>query len=68
MIYCLKHREDLALFVSDLLATFDLDFASITITKAEPSEGYYARCAIDTSSEDTVKNWVQTYYGLPLIT
>lgn len=67
MIYC-KNKEELALFVSDLLCTGNLVWQSITITSPEKSEDFFVHIATDGSSADTVRKWVQTFYGLPMIT
>jgi len=66
-VYC-KDREELALFVSDLLCTGNLVWQSITIISPEKSEGYCVRIVTDGSSVVTVRRWVQTYYGLRMST
>lgn len=64
----LKNKEELALFVSDLLCTGNLDWQSITIISPEKSEGYCVRIVTDGLSVATVRKWVQTYYGLHMNT
>ena len=68
MISYIASKEDVALFVGDLLEVSSLGWQSITITKLKKSEDFYVHIAIDGSSEDTVRDWVQNYYGLRMNT
>lgn len=68
MSISLKDKEELAQFVNDLLLTSGLTSVSIMITNPERSGDYSVSIATDTSSADTVVNWVQTYYGLVMTT
>ena len=68
MISYIASNEDVALFVGDLLEVSSLGWQSITITKLKKSEDFYVHIAIDGSSEDTVRDWVQNYYGLRMNT
>lgn len=61
------NNEDAALFVCDLLTDLDHALQSITITKQEPSGDYYVNIVTDGSLVGTVRNWVQTSYGLRMI-
>lgn len=65
---CLVNKADVAQFVRDLLHLFGSVLPSITIINPEKFGVSYVSIVIDTSSEDTVKNWVQNSYGLHTIT
>lgn len=61
-------REIAAQFAEDLLTASRLNWRSITITaEPEKSGASFVRFVIDTLLEDTVKDWVQRYYGLQQI-
>jgi len=62
--YFLKDKEELALFVGDLLLTLKQDWQWITTIVPVKSGGYCVLIAIDTSLEDDVKDWVRDSYGL----
>jgi|SwirhisoilCB3_FD_contig_123_6852_length_2162_multi_3_in_2_out_0_3 hypothetical protein len=67
LIYTID-REAAAQFVEGILLSFGKDLQSITITPAEKLEDFSVSIVIDTSLDGTVRDWVQTYYGLRCLT
>jgi collagenase-like PrtC family protease len=65
MINFTGYKQDVALFVEDILTISSLDFQSITIIPLEKSGVCSVNIATDTSSEDTVEKLVQIYLEAP---
>lgn len=64
MLYSVN-KTDVAQFVNDLLVTFGSVSLSITITNPGMCGEFFVSIVTDSSSEDTVRKWAQTY-SLPL--
>lgn len=62
MLYYMN-KDTVALFACDLLTVFVNDLLSIMITHRVKYEDYCVSIATSSSSEDTVKDWVQNNYG-----
>lgn len=65
-LYC-KNKMDVARCVEDTLTRLSTDWQWTMIIKPDTSEGYSARIAIDTWSEDTGKK-LQEFLNLPMNT
>ncbi len=64
MISFSVYSKDVALFVSDILGSLNIDSRSITTTNREKSEDCCVSIAIDLSSEDTVASLGQIYFSM----